>query len=593
MTLRALVDAGVIGPLDRHLAEQLGAICDEQTPEILALAAYVSRATRDGHSCVHLADLATHRGADALPAAVRGRSAEGRLLASKLFGGPAEATPLVVDGGRVYLRRFHEHEVSLAAALSARAADADAVDEDALSAIIAELFPASDLLDLQRVGVALSAGRRFAVITGGPGTGKTTTVVRLVAAQVALAERAGRPIPEVMLLAPTGKAAARLSESIRDQKSRLPPALVAHIPEEAATLHRALGAGGPGRWRHGEHQPLPADLVVVDEASMVDLSLMRRLVDALLPSAALVLLGDRDQLSSVEAGSVLADVCGPTRGSPYASETVDRVRRITGDRLPQGPATRPLRQAIVELQVSRRFDPNSGIGALAAPVRDGDAARARQAADLRPPPPPGRLGESLRAAVIEGYRPLLSARRPADALAALTRFRLLCAHRRGPLGVERVGALVEAALREAGMIHGDPAVFRGRPVIVTENDYAVRLYNGDTGVVMPGEDGRPMVWFADGDDGLRALSPARLPAHETVFAMSVHKSQGSEFDDVAVLLPEEGSPLLTRELVYTAITRARARVRLWGTPEALEEAVRSPAIRASGLSDRLWGSPQP
>lgn len=569
--------------LDRHLALELGALLGEARPELLVLTAVVSRATRDGHACVSLDDLRFVRGAELLPAAWCDDADQ--LPASPLIGGPEADTPLVRDRRRLYLRRHYAHEAALAQALRARATTVTPVDEAQLGALVAGLFPPSPL-DWQRVGVALSAGRKLAVLTGGPGTGKTTTVIRLVVAHVQLALAAGQPMPQVRLLAPTGKAAARLTDAMRGRRSSLPEAWRVGVPDEASTLHRALGAG-PRGWRHGPHQPLPADLVVVDEASMVDLAMMRRLVDALLPDAALVLLGDRDQLASVESGSVLADVCGTSRGAPYRPETAARLRALSGDVVPAGPAP-ALREAIVELEVSHRFDATSPIGRLAVAIRDGDVEGAVRAAAARPAPAEGRLSPSLRDAVIEGYRPLFEAQRPAEALAALDRFRLLCAHRRGPFGVLRVAELVEAALREAGLVRGERDTYPGRPVLVTENDYGVDLFNGDTGVFFPDADGRPKVWFAGDGDALRSFAPSRLPAHESAYAMSVHKSQGSEFDDVALLLPDASSRLLTRELLYTAVTRAKHTVRVWGAEDALRRAVATRAVRASGLGDRLW-----
>jgi exodeoxyribonuclease V alpha subunit len=340
---------------------------------------------------------------------------------------------------------------------------------------------------------------------------------------------------------------------------------------------------------------LPSDLVVVDEASMVDLALMAKLVDAVPDTARLVLLGDKDQLASVEAGSILADMyAGRARG--VSTSCAARIERLTGDVLPSSGGNPSLADGMIELSYSHRFREGGGIAELARAVNAGDATGAlailRESPNvtLEPLPDPERLGRSLGPIVAEKLGRLASA--PIDEkLALLDAFRILCAHRRGPFGVETLNEWVAAHLRKLGALEPEGDFYDGRPVIVTANDYQIELYNGDVGVVgCAGPEGSALsAWFAGGA-GRRSVPLALLPPHEAAFAMSVHKAQGSEFDEVALLLGDRPSPLLTRELVYTAVTRARRRVRIFGSPEILAAAIASRVQRASGLRERLWGS---
>ena len=625
--------AGRLRPLDQHFALQLLALAERvegaaglarprSSPlagggrAALALAAaLVSRTTGEGHVCLDLCAAAGRAPfGDSVPGLRAPELREWReaLGASGVVGASGESTPLVLDGrDRLYLARYWRFEHDLAAALRERASGwAAGVDRARLAADLRRLFPAraEGQVDGQAVAAALAVLRRLTVISGGPGTGKTRTVAAILA--LAAGQAAGRP-PRVALAAPTGKAAARLAESVRRAKQDLPlsQAERAALPEEATTLHRLLGArpGRPG-FRHDAGSPLHLDLLVVDEASMVDLPLLARTVAALPGEARLVLLGDRDQLASVEAGAVLGDVCG--RGghpgySPELAQTLAEVLGVGAGQVPSSAAPgRPVADALIFLRRSYRFGPESGIGALAARVNAGDTAgvlallSAVRAQDGREPPGLRHrtVGEGERAAQVERLvvprlRGVLEAPGPAEALATLGSFRVLCALREGPWGVGAFNELVERALRRAGLVPRDREAYRGRPVMVTRNDYATGLFNGDVGVFWPdtAAGGALRVFFPAPGGGLRALLPARLPAHETVYAMTVHKSQGSEFDEVLLVLPERVSPVLTRELLYTAVTRARAGVEIWGPEATVAAAVGARVERASGLRDALWG----
>ena len=625
--LRALESASVLAPIDVHFALALGEVAEEQNESVLLAAALVSRRSREGHVCVPLEEIAGH------PISAEGELGlwpdldpwQAALTASPLVSGGGERRPLVLDGARrLYLHRYYAHERRLATLLRGRTGSGEvSVDPGFVKEALARLFDISPdaPLDDQQAAVLVALVQRFVIISGGPGTGKTTTVARLLSLLAEVSLERGQAPPRILLLAPTGKAAGRLVESIRLAKGRLDttPEVLAAVPEEARTIHRALGArrGGGGGYWHDASRPLLADVVLVDEASMVDLALMRHLIEAVPPAARLILLGDRHQLASVEAGSVLGELCaaaeagsggeaGPSvGGAAYGAELCAAVAGLSGKQLRAASRrTTPLRDHVVELTKSYRFDADSPIGQLAAAVREGDVRRVSRLLERggeagevswMNEPPAQELSGSLVARVIEGFRPMFEARDAAAALAALSRFRVLCAHRRGWAGVEHLNERIRVALSRARLAPSWGEFFPGRPVLVTCNDYAVGLFNGDVGLTW-GDPGAMKVHFeggpagglaVDGGSATRPISTARLPSHETAFAMSVHKSQGSEHDEVVILLPEAGSPLLTRELLYTAITRAKKRVRLVGSREAVEEAVQRQVGRASGLADAL------
>ena len=596
--LEAFRERGVLSDLDVQFARFIARTARDDSPELVLAAALVSRQVDRGHVCADLAELAGRVVLPAddddpetappiiAPSLARWRAA---LEASAAVG---EGRPLVIDGaGRLYLDRYWRHERALAAALVERARVEMPVDEGRLRADLARLFPdGSERPSWQQVAAATAVLRGLCVVSGGPGTGKTSTVVRVLALLAGQSERALR----IGLVAPTGKAAARLQESIRAARATLPveDAVRARIPDDTSTIHRLLGARRDSTaLRHGRDRPLALDVLVVDEASMIDLALMARLMAALPASARLVLLGDRDQLASVEAGAVLGDVCGPAPGFSPAFRA--RIERIVGTRLPPAPATSsPLADSVVLLVKSHRFDERSGIGRLAAAVNRGAAVEA--AAVLADPASPDAAsadgGEhDLVPAALAGYaahHERVRAGAPPEAVfEGFRAFRVLCAHRRGPRGADGVNARVAATLG------GGEEWYAGRPVLVTQNDYALRLFNGDVGIALPdpGMGGRLSVVF-EGDAGrVRRISPFRLPPHETTYATTIHKSQGSEFARVLIVLPPDDSRLLTRELLYTGITRAREAVTVWGDEDVLGAAIERRLVRSSGLRDALWG----
>ncbi len=592
---------GQLRDLDLHFARELAALVGDPSPALQLAATLTSAATGAGHICLDLTAIAGRPlvvGEYALelsaPPLAEWRAA---LRASPAVGAPGSFAPLILDAAdRLYLGRFFAWERQVAEQLLALATPVAEVDLTALGAGLQRHFPGVAAGDRQRLAAALSQLRRLTVIAGGPGTGKTTTVARLLALSVELAPRR----PRILLAAPTGKAAARLAESLRGHLEQLPPAIREQLPQEAMTLHRLLGfIPGGGRPRHHADNPLHLDLLVVDEVSMVDLPLMARLLAALPPQARLVLLGDPDQLASVEPGSVLGDICQGALRAGYSAPLRRQLHQLGSEPPADRGEGRALADSLVFLTESRRFGAASGIGRLARAINRGAADEALavladgQFTDVvwRELPTASTLAEWIGQAVITGYRAYLQEREPAAALAAFNRFRLLCALREGPSGVVEVNRLAEQALRRAELIHGSERFYLGRPLLITRNDHAARLYNGDIGLVLADAEaaGRPRVFFPTVDGGVRRVLINRLPEHETVFAMTIHKSQGSEFERCLLLLPEEENRILTRELLYTGVTRARTAVELWGSEAVWRQAVSRVVARTSGFPERLWG----
>jgi exodeoxyribonuclease V alpha subunit len=555
--LREFNEAGVLAAADLHVARRLAELAGEQDEAVTLAAALAVRGPRLGHVYVDVATIRDTVTVDtdepvdlgALPWPDPQDWLE-KLAASPLVAvgeEPGDPRPLRLVDRSLYLDRYWREERQVAADLRALAGEAP-------TAVTPEPFARLFDPGRQREAAETALRRRFAVIAGGPGTGKTTTVARVLA----LLLEHGDPL--IALAAPTGKAAARLIEAVHDEAAKID--VTEDVRErllslEASTLHRLLGwrPGTRSRFLHDRGNRLPHDVVIVDEASMVPLSRMARLVEAVRADARLVLVGDPDQLASIEAGAVLGDIVAA--GGP----------------------------GVVELEQVYRY--GERIGRLAEAIRAGDGEATMTALDgVTWIADPDDAVEPLRDAAIEAARAVRTAARAGDgaaAIAALGAFRLLCAHRRGPYGVSGWTARIEAWLGN------EPSEwYVGRPLLVTENDYGLKLYNGDTGVVVATGEEQVSAVFERGREVV-AFSPTRLAAVDTVYAMTVHKSQGSQFDTAAVLLPEPTSPLLTRELLYTAVTRARENLVLVGSEEAIRAAVARPVARASGLRSRLWG----
>lgn len=700
--LAAFNDASVLSAADVHVATRLAGLAADTDPAVTLAAALAVRAPRLGHVHVDLATIRQTATVDAdepvdlsgLPwPAVDDWTA--RVAASPLVAVGDEdgedVRPLQLVGSWLYLNRYWREERQVAADLTSMASDPPGrVDVDVLGEGLGRLFAgATD--GRQCLAAASAVLSRLAVVAGGPGTGKTTTVARIVALLIEQAASSGSRPPLVALAAPTGKAAARLQEAVHEEAAEL------DIGEEtreqllrlrASTLHRLLGwrPGSHSRYRHDRGQRLPHDVVIVDETSMVSLSMMGRLVEAIRPGARLVLVGDPGQLASIEAGAVLGDVVGPAATElQIGPERREQLARATGNALaadapssgeaeqkpvPEPIDAKPAQQSLLDLldappdPPARAPKPGPTEGGIAPghpPATDdsapgpepregrfGDGIGSAQAADMGDGAPAlgpdgasigdgivvldrvhrfgggiAALAEAIRRGDADAVMELLTdppsevrwidadvsaagaalnpvregataaARRIAeaaragdahDAINALGSFRVLSAHRRGPEGVATWTARIEGWIEdEVGV---EDRWYVGRPLLVTENDYELRLFNGDTGVVVQKDD-RTVAAFERGGE-IVEYSPNRLATVDTVYAMTIHKSQGSQFDTAAVLVPGASSRILTRELLYTAVTRARTGLLLAGTEEAIRAAVQRPIARASGLRSRLW-----
>ena len=620
--LRPWQQAQILSRADLHIADRLATLAGlaaEQFDVVLAVA-LANRAPRNGHVCLDLHTVAASARAetdgvryddlalrqqllDSLPTASDAIEQWRAVIAASPLvslegdlSADAISRPLVLHGDLLYLQRYRDLEARIAQQVLQRSASAGA---SPLAPRAEQLLEQMQLSAEQRAAVGRGLDRSFSVIVGGPGTGKTHTVAALLAVLLD-----SDPDLRIALAAPTGKASARMGEAIASAA-----ALVRELPLDGAavladrlldaeprTIHRLLGyRPGSVGFRHHSDNPLPHDVVIIDETSMVSLPLLARLLDAVAPSARIVLVGDPGQLASVEAGSVLGDIAGPVVAAASS-----------GEPLPQSSVS----ECISVLLESRRFPSESPVGRFAAAVRVGDsdtALEVLQAGRLDAPQPdaapadiagvtiawhPASVLEASAVAIIrteafgaaERVRDCAEATDSVGALDAIADARLLCAHRHGPYGVSRWNHQFDEWLGLGGHAGRSPV---GRPVMVTVNDPANDLFNGDLGVLVATADGPMRVAFP-GSNGVRLLSPARIENLDTVHAMTIHKSQGSEFHTVVVVLPAADSPLATRELLYTAVTRARHRVVIIGGAEAVAAAIATGVQRASGLAERIW-----
>jgi exodeoxyribonuclease V alpha subunit len=600
--LRDFNAAGVLSAADVHVALRLSSLAGETDEAVLLAVALTVRSTRHGSVVLDLAtaEETTSRDDDEdddprepeVELSWPDRWVE-RTGASALVGGP-----LRMSGSRLWLTRYWDQEALVARELLERsAAIPDDLDSAVLAAGLARLFPLPGDGD-QAMASAVCALSRVSVLAGGPGTGKTTTVSRLLA----LLREQG-PTCRIALAAPTGKAAARLEQAVRSSTATLPPGDQARLGElSAMTLHKLLGwrPDARTRFRHDARNRLPYEVVVVDEASMVSLTLMARLLEALRPSARLVLVGDPDQLASVEAGAVLGDLVDRSTLGARTPAFAATLRGVLPKATVVEHAGSPLSNGVSALSVNRRFAAVSDIHSLATAIRDGNGDRALELlqaggdslelvqVEEDKQPTAGQLaglrldvdafGDALHAAAMSGDQEA--------ALQALELHRVLCAHRRGPRGVQHWSALTASWIAAAHPTEarGD-GHYVGEPLLVTTNDSEIGLFNGDTGVVVA-EDGGLIGVFGRGGDPI-PVALSRLGAVRPLHAMTIHRSQGSQFQRVTVLLALASSPLSTRETLYTAVTRAESFVRVIGSPEALLASIARPAARATGLRDRL------
>ena len=632
--------------LDRHFADWMVKLSDGSpgvNPHHLWLgAALVSSGVGQGHVCTLLTDFA----GQPIPGQETGLFPDidgwvTSLKASPVVGEPFEFKPLILDvQHRLYLQRYWSYESEFARMILDRAKAINPVlDEKLLKEGLQRLFvqndggidlhrqPGENLssehgeregeapaappmegatgyppagvpgIDWQKVAALIAVRSRLTVISGGPGTGKTFTVAKVLAL---ILEQAGEKRCIVALAAPTGKAAARLKGVIRSAKSNLDCAehIKAAIPEEASTIHRLLSPiGGSRRFRFNKDNHLPYDVVVVDESSMSDLPLMAKLGEAISPTAQLILLGDKDQLASVEPGAVFGDLCDAVNASDFSRPFMEFAKSVAGyDLHDAGKQTSPLVDSVVVLTKNYRFSDESGIGKVSRLINSGKGEEAlgliqsgaSKDISWQSVPSGDRLPGKLESIFIEHYSAYLKAAEPDKAFDLFNRFHILCALREGPYGATAINQMIESIGAKRRLIRREGRWYRGQPVMVVVNDYRLKLFNGDIGILLSDPDsGSLRVHFPTDEGMFRKILPGRLPAHEPAYALTVHKSQGSEFDHVLVILPDRYAEVVTRELIYTAITRARASVEIWGREEVFLQAIARQARRVSGLRERL------
>ncbi len=640
---------GQLTALDRHFAVEMAKMHNTSDPFFIFICALLSKQLSNQNSCLVLDQIEHSNPMNESPRQCVINIQPTELVSALLsftaisqFNKETKAqTPLVIDGNRLYLQRYHQFETQVSDVLTRLSRPTLEVKKEKLKQQLSLVFPPNNLegIDWQKIAAATAITKQLAVITGGPGTGKTTTVTKLLLLLLLNQKLT------IRLVAPTGKAAARLSESIKASKIRLAKQLsfeadnidlsvIKEIPEEASTAHRLLGViPDSHRFRFNKDNPLRLDLLIVDEASMVDLPMMHKLLTALPEHARLILLGDQDQLASVEAGAVLADICAGLQ-DPTSKEQPWRMRysaqqahllseltetQLTGfidDKTPFG-------DSLCMLQHSHRFKGDAGIGLLATAVNQSDLSKVlgvwQQNYDEL-----AWLGHGIISAnkqeniglvtlinqSVEYYRPYLQLIQQLKvaytvgmgegdeaAIGIIDKFndyRLLCSSRAGDYGVEGINQQMADILTKRKLIDAKQEFYLGRPIIIKSNDYNLGLFNGDIGIILQdsAQPKRLMVHFIKADGSVLKVLPARLPKHETCFAMTVHKSQGSEFERVALVLQPKPSQaqwqLLTKELVYTAITRAKSHFSCLGSRQVFEHAVEHATKRASGLGEKLW-----
>jgi exodeoxyribonuclease V alpha subunit len=616
--LKQLVQAGEISRLSYYFAEFIAQQSSCEMDDLVALsAALVSEKNQQGDVCIVLDQYINQplfsNSVPVLPTLPKGISVaawQQQLNDSTCVGRPGDLAPLILEGNRLYLSRFWFYETQVAQSILGRLNNPLPIDQQRFLPCLRRLFPGVDKTSDsvgQMIAVAIAASHRFSVISGGPGTGKTTTVVKLLSLLLSLA-----PDMRIQLAAPTGKAAMRLADSIQAQIENIfdsdlveDKAIRNLIPTEASTIHRLLGYGNQ-KFRHSRDHQLLVDCIVVDEASMIDLTLMHHLLDALPANTRVILLGDRDQLASVAAGNVLGDITGHGLSIGYTPSQIDFIDSIMTSLEPiEQPVEQPIANAIALLKHSYRFKSDSGIGQLAQLINQGSG---QQAIDLLSAGGEHlywqqNIGKTLSDDtldwIISQYKVVIQAEAVDKALLAFERIRILCAIRSGPFGVTEMNRLITSRMLAQGWImngpHGSNPIsqsqndhHKGQPILITQNDYELNLFNGDVGMIWPDALGSLRAYFHSLDGGLRELNLHSLAEHVTAWAMTVHKSQGSEFDTVLLVLPcDETSHSLSRELLYTGATRARQHLYIQASAASIISSCHTMIRRHSGLPQKL------
>jgi len=592
--------------IDICFADFIQRLSRKEDPLLFITLAFLSRETAAGHICLDLSEYAEKQVTDkdkgfSFPAFSEWQN---KLGAISVIGRPGEFKPVILDRkGRLYLYRYWQYETVLAEELTRRAEKAHVLpDKKFVREKISLLFPGSNdkNQDMQKAAAITALVKDLCIICGGPGTGKTTTVAKILALMIECSQKELR----IALAAPTGKAADRLQKSISSSRTELPCSkkVMSCIPETASTLHRLRGSiSNSFSFRHNKDNFLPYDIIVIDEASMIDLPLLSKTLSASSDETRIILIGDKDQLASVESGAALGDICTDKAVDGFSSDLSGLFQATAGIKIfppPTETGVPALADCIVKLNKNYRFKSKSGIFKLSTAINSGNISDTSTALK-EPDTDVSHIQTSfqtyikthLPAIIKDNFIPFIAAPSAEQALSILDRFRILCALREGPFGTKGINTVIEKWLVKMGLIDPSSEFYHGRPVMVTQNDYTLKLFNGDTGIIFKDPDRKNKVkaFFPGKDKPLRSFHPAILPAHETVFAMTIHKSQGSEFDNVMLVLPEDESPVLTRELIYTAVTRARKNFRVIGKEEIINYAVSRNIERKSGLKDLLLG----
>jgi exodeoxyribonuclease V alpha subunit len=572
--------------LNYHFSQFMCRIANTKSDALAIAAALVSYWTERGHICINLNDFANkplQEGLDLPDQKTKDAPIFPSLAPwietlrnSGVVGEPGDKKPLILDAmNRLYLYRYHQYETKLLNHLLFKSkSEISGLYLSGLTQFMDRLFANDSEHSLQRQAVEIAIKKQLCIVSGGPGTGKTTVAAKIIAAVIHVSEST----PLIHLTAPTGKAAQRLQESLNEVKQTLdcPKEIIEAMPNEAMTIHRLLKSKYLSPYfKHDHDNPLPSDMVIVDEASMIDLALMSKLVMALRKESRLIILGDKDQLASVDPGAILGDIC---RESEHSS----------------------LKPCMVHLTKNYRFGESSGIYKAAVAVNAGDSNKLLNIIDnissysdiAWKDYQDFSIKKALSENISRQSRYLNYQNNPRQALMALNTFRVLCAVRKGPHGVEKINHTIAELMASKGLIQPTRRWYHGRPIMITKNDHGIGLYNGDIGLILKDRDDQNMLkaFFIGSDNNIKKILPARLPEHETVFAMTVHKSQGSEFDHVLLVLPEKPSKVLTRELIYTGITRSRKHIEIWGAKNTLMNAIAKKIYRQSGLADALMAS---
>ena len=590
--------------IDRHFAGFICEVANIKEPWLFLAAAFASNAVQKGHVCVDLSSQHTEFSIDEWIK---------HLKKTSVVGVPGEYKPLILEDNRLYLHKYWRFEQSLSEMLLQKAKFIYTPEDlrhirDLLQRLFGEFSLAP--IDRQDYSALVALIKNMTIISGGPGTGKTTTVAKIVAF---LMEARGIWLDQIALAAPTGKAAARLKQSFVKAFCALnvSPDLKksAETSFTSYTIHRLLGVVPYSPFfKHNPENPLPHEVIVIDEASMMDFALMAKLLSALKPDSKIILLGDKDQLASVEAGAFFGDICeesslrAPRKEFENALMTIaPGLPQVLETGKPGASAPSSLSECVVELTKNYRFPEHSGIGRLSRAIRQGTAADAMmilsgtrgQDVSWQDIPHPNMLTKALTPVVTENYGRFLKEKDPLKAFELFDSFRVLCALRMGQYGILSINSRIEHILASSGLIAPDSVWYSGKPVMITGNDYSLDLFNGDIGITMydGAGNGELKVFFPGETTGaMKSFLPHRLPAHETVFAMTVHKAQGSEFDHILLILPPLFVPLLSRELLYTGITRAQKACEIWASNEILTKTIENRTKRTSGLREKLRGN---